>query len=273
MGVAYSVGEVDHLYTFFVQWSPEIYKKHPKPHYHRREKQQKCHRVVEKKKVAVVSKHLNNRVSTAAKNWEIITVKDAKRRLSLSSEDSELEDSEYVKEVDDGFPVLVVQSQLLHDHHTKTLAAHMPARTQGYSWQLVYSTAVHGSSLKTLYRKMAGLDSPVLLVIKDMHKKVFGAFSSDPFRVSKSCYGTGETFLFNFNPDFKVYRWSGKNTYFVSGDLESLQIGGGGGGFGLWLDADLYHGSSFSCPTFSSPSLSTHKDFIVQDVEVWTVQS
>lgn len=52
------------------------------------------------------------------------------------------------------------------------LAAHMPARTQGYPWQLVYSTAIHGSSLKTLYRNMAGLDSPVLLVIKDMHKKV-----------------------------------------------------------------------------------------------------
>lgn len=52
------------------------------------------------------------------------------------------------------------------------LAVHMPARTQGYPWQLVYSTAVHGSSLKTLYRNMAGLDSPVLLVIKDMHKKV-----------------------------------------------------------------------------------------------------
>lgn len=52
------------------------------------------------------------------------------------------------------------------------LAAHMPARTQCYPWQLVYSTAIHGSSLKTLYRNMAGLDSPVLLVIKDMHQKV-----------------------------------------------------------------------------------------------------
>lgn len=45
------------------------------------------------------------------------------------------------------------------------------------------------------------------------------------------------------------------------------------GGFGLWLDADLYHGSSFSCPTFHNKSLSTQEDFIVQDLEVWTVQN
>ncbi|XP_070691646.1 nuclear receptor coactivator 7 isoform X2 [Pempheris klunzingeri] len=204
---------------------------------------------------------------------EIITVKDSKHRLSVSSEDSEAEEPEYQEEVDDVLPVLDDQSQLLNDHHLKRLAAHMPARCQGYSWQLVYSTAIHGSSLKTLYRNMAGLDSPVLLVIKDMHKKVFGAFSSDPFKVSKYCYGTGETFLFSFNPDFKAYRWSGENSYFVSGNLESLQIGGGGGGFGLWLDADLYHGSSFSCPTFHNASLSSQQDFIVQDLEVWTVQN
>ncbi|XP_010752651.2 nuclear receptor coactivator 7 isoform X1 [Larimichthys crocea] len=273
MGVAYSVGEVDHLYTFFVQWSPEIYTKGNKKHrFLIREKLQKRYVVVEKNKVAVINKLLTNPASHTAKNWEIITVKDSKRRLSLcSSEDSEAEEPE--NEVDDSLPVLGDDSQLLDDYHLKRLAAHMPARTQGYPWQLVYSTAIHGSSLKTLYRNMAGLDSPVLLVIKDMHKKVFGAFSSDPFKVSKYCYGTGETFLFSFNPEFQAYKWSGENSYFVSGNLESLQIGGGGGGFALWLDADLYHGSSFSCPTFHNASLSTQEDFIVQDLEVWTVQN
>uniref|UniRef100_A0A3Q3BEW5 Nuclear receptor coactivator 7-like n=1 Tax=Kryptolebias marmoratus TaxID=37003 RepID=A0A3Q3BEW5_KRYMA len=191
---------------------------------------------------------------------QIITVQDSGRRSSLcSSVESEAEVSLYSS---------------FHQHRLHPqLAAHMPARTQGYPWNLVYSTSIHGSSLKTLYRNMAGLDSPVLLVIKDMHKQVFGAFSSDPFRVSKYCYGTGETFLFSFNPDFQSYTWSGENSYFMSGNWESLHIGGGGGGFALWLDADLYHGASFSCPTFHNAPLSTHEDFIVQDVEVWTVQN
>uniref|UniRef100_A0A3Q3BEY4 Nuclear receptor coactivator 7-like n=1 Tax=Kryptolebias marmoratus TaxID=37003 RepID=A0A3Q3BEY4_KRYMA len=125
---------------------------------------------------------------------QIITVKESKRRLSFcSSVESEAEENESLY-------------SSFHQHRLHPqLAAHMPARTQGYPWNLVYSTSIHGSSLKTLYRNMAGLDSPVLLVIKDMHKQVFGAFSSDPFRVSKYCYGTGETFLFSFNPDFQNY--------------------------------------------------------------------
>nr|XP_020452549.1 nuclear receptor coactivator 7 [Monopterus albus] len=203
---------------------------------------------------------------------KIITVKDFRYCPSLcNSEDSEAEEPEYQEEGDNDVLVLSDHSQLLEEHHLQQLATHMPARTQGYSWQLIYSTGVHGSSLKTLYRNMADLDSPVLLVIKDKHKKVFGAFSSDSFRVSKYCYGTGETFLFSFSPDFQAYRWSGQNTYFVNGNLESLQIGGGGGVFALWLDSDLYHGASFPCPTFNNAPLSTQEDFIVQDLEVWTV--
>ncbi|XP_062255775.1 nuclear receptor coactivator 7 isoform X2 [Platichthys flesus] len=204
---------------------------------------------------------------------EIIRMKDSRRRMSLcSSEDSEAEEPEQPEEVDDALLVLSKHSLLLDAHDLEQLAAQMPARTWGYPWQLAYSTAIHGSSLKTLYRNMAELDNPVLLIVRDMHKKVFGAFSTDPFRVSKHFYGTGETFLFSFNPDFQAYRWSGENSYFVNGKYDTLQIGGGGDGFALWLDADLNHGASFSCPTFHNPPLSTQEDFIVQDLEVWTVQ-
>ncbi|KAF7667788.1 hypothetical protein LDENG_00047280 [Lucifuga dentata] len=310
------VSRVDHLYTFFVQWSPDKCTKDNKKHsplcYLIKKTHQNQYLVVDKNKVAVIHNLLSNHVNPTAKKWEmwycrakslrekseamtllpdnikvlyfashcvepyvqIITVKDSKRRMSLcSSDDSEAEGSEGQEESEYIFPVLSDHSQVLDDQHLESLAPHMPAKTEGYPWQLVYSTAVHGSSLRTLYRNMAGMDSPVLLVIKDMHNKVFGAFSSDPFRVSNCCYGTGETFLFSFGPDFKAYKWSGENFYFVRGHLESLQIGAGGGGFGLWLDADLYRGSSYSCPTFQNVPLSTQQDFIVQYLEVWIIQN
>ena len=47
------------------------------------------------------------------------------------------------------------------------LCKELPPRTVSYTWQLKYSTSRHGSSLKSLYRKLSGTDSPVLIVIKD----------------------------------------------------------------------------------------------------------
>lgn len=54
--------------------------------------------------------------------FQIITVKDAKRRLSLSSEDSELEEPEYRKGVEDDLIVLDDHSQLLDDYHLKMVS-------------------------------------------------------------------------------------------------------------------------------------------------------
>lgn len=82
---------VDHLYTFFVQWSPEIYakgnKKHHKPHYLIREKHQKHYLVVEKNKVAVINKLLSNPVIPTATNWEVrVTVTKAPKCLAVIPE-------------------------------------------------------------------------------------------------------------------------------------------------------------------------------------------
>uniref|UniRef100_A0A3B1J1X4 Nuclear receptor coactivator 7a n=1 Tax=Astyanax mexicanus TaxID=7994 RepID=A0A3B1J1X4_ASTMX len=217
MGVAYSVG-VDHLYTFFVQWSPDLYTSSGR---------KQSFLVVNRQELAMIDSLLDQ---TGPNNWEIITVRKSA--------------------------------------HSRSLAGGLPARVQGTVWELVYSTAEHGTSLRTLYRKTAPIDRPVLLLIQDIHNQVFGAFSSDPFRVSNSCYGTGETFLFTFDPEFKTFCWSGENSYFVRGFLDSLQMGGGGP-FGLWLDADLCRGSTFSCNTFRNQPLSPQQDFTIRAVEVW----
>ena len=44
---------------------------------------------------------------------------------------------------------------------------HLPARAEGSLWHLYYSSSVHGYSLRTLFRLMTGLDSPILLVVMD----------------------------------------------------------------------------------------------------------
>ncbi|XP_061063638.1 nuclear receptor coactivator 7 isoform X2 [Eubalaena glacialis] len=243
---------VDHLYTFFVQWSPDVYGKDAK---------EQGFVVVEKEELNMIDNFFSE---PTTKSWEIITVEEAKRRKSTCSY--------YEDEDEAALPILQPRSALLENMHVEQLARRLPARVQGYPWRLVYSTLEHGTSLKTLYRKSASLDSPVLLVIKDMDNQVFGAYATHPFKFSDHYYGTGETFLYTFSPNFKVFKWSGENSYFINGDISSLELGGGGGRFGLWLDADLYHGRSNSCSTFNNDILSKKEDFIVQDIEVWTFE-
>ncbi|XP_075059119.1 nuclear receptor coactivator 7 isoform X2 [Mixophyes fleayi] len=245
---------VDHLYTFFVQWSPDVYGKDAK---------EQGFVVVEKDELTMIDNFFSE---PSTKSWEIITVEEAKRRKSTCSYEEEEEEEEALE---DFLPDLKQTSNLLEDMHIEKLAHRLPARVQGYPWHLVYSTRQHGTSLKTLYRNLASLDCPVLLVIKDMDSQVFGTYATHPFRLSDHYYGTGETFLFTFNPDFKAFKWSGENSYFINGDIGSLEVGGGGGRFGLWLDSDLYHGRSNSCSTFNNDILSKKEDFIVQDIEVW----
>ncbi|XP_067274407.1 nuclear receptor coactivator 7 isoform X2 [Pseudorasbora parva] len=242
---------VDHLYSFFIQWSPDAYGK---------DAQEQGFVVVEKDELTMIDNFFSDPVP---RSWEIITINEAMRRQSFSFEDEEHLDH---------LPVLLDPSALLEDTHIEKLSTRLPARVQGYPWRLVYSTVVHGTSLKTLYRNLMELDSPVLMVIKDMDNQIFGAFSTHPFRVSEHCYGTGETFLYSFCPEIKVYRWTGENSYFVKGNTDSLQIGGGGGRLGLWLDADLYHGTTSKCSTFNNLPLSSNQDFTIQNLEVWAFE-
>ncbi|XP_075681946.1 oxidation resistance protein 1 isoform X3 [Rhinoderma darwinii] len=274
----------DHLYSFFIQWSPSIYA-------------EEIGESLREPGFVVVKRNEDPESSEGSTNdsttrlWEVVSVAEYHRRIDAlnteelrtlcrrlkitTREDVNSKQTASIKtdlEPEAFRPNLSDPSQLLQVDQIEKLTKHLPPRTIGYPWTLVYSTEKHGMSLKTLYRTMLGLDTPVLLVIKDSDTQIFGALASEPFKVSDCFYGTGETFLFTFCPDFQVFKWTGDNMFFIKGDMDSLAFGGGGGEFALWLDGDLYHGRSHSCKTFGNSTLSKKEDFIIQDIEIWAFE-
>ncbi|XP_072250980.1 oxidation resistance protein 1a isoform X4 [Leuresthes tenuis] len=275
----------EHLYVFFMQWSPDMYGEGV-----RGMGQEPGFMVVKKNEVSETAED-EPITDLNVKEWEVVSLTEYHRRIdALNSEDLrslckrlQITTKEEVNskhgtsikaelEPETFKPNLREPSDLLEADQIEKLAKNLPPRTIGYPWTLAFGTSKHGMSIKTLYRAMQGQDTPVLLVIKDSDGQVFGALASEPFKVSDGFYGTGETFLFTFNPEFEVYKWTGDNMFFIKGDMDSLAFGGGSGEFGLWLDGDLYHGRSHSCKTFGNPMLSKKEDFFVQDIEIWAFE-
>ncbi|XP_011912725.1 PREDICTED: oxidation resistance protein 1 isoform X4 [Cercocebus atys] len=247
----------DHLYAFFIQWSPEIYAEDTGEY-----AREPGFIVVKKIEESETIEDSSNQA--AAREWEITTREDINSK-EVAPVKADLESESFRPNLSD-------PSELLLPDQIEKLTKHLPPRTIGYPWTLVYGTGKHGTSLKTLYRTMTGLDTPVLMVIKDSDGQVFGALASEPFKVSDGFYGTGETFVFTFCPEFEVFKWTGDNMFFIKGDMDSLAFGGGGGEFALWLDGDLYHGRSHSCKTFGNRTLSKKEDFFIQDIEIWAFE-
>ncbi|XP_063206147.1 TLD domain-containing protein 2 isoform X2 [Chroicocephalus ridibundus] len=133
--------------------------------------------------------------------------------------------------------VLSTPSSILRDEEIQELGPHLPPRATQQPWRLLYCTGRDGFSLRSLYRRGGPPGSPALLLIRDTEAQVF--------------------------------RWTGRNNFFMKGDVDLLMVGGGSGRFGLWLDGDLHHGGSHPCETFDNETLSPREEFCVQDLEVW----
>ncbi|XP_069963631.1 nuclear receptor coactivator 7 isoform X15 [Bactrocera oleae] len=191
--------------------------------------------------------------------------------LSMSTDDYRKASLFATGSFDLDFPIpdLIGTTEILTEEHREKLCGHLPARAEGYSWSLIFSTSQHGFSLNSLYRKMQKLESPILIVIQDTENNVFGALTSCSLHVSDHFYGTGESLLYKFNPSFKVFHWTGENLYFIKGNMESLSIGAGDGRFGLWLDGDLNQGRSQSCSTYGNEPLAPQEDFVIKTLECW----
>lgn len=168
-------------------------------------------------------------------------------------------------------PGLNKPSILLKEIHLKALMAVIPKRMRQANWQLLYSTARHGYSLKSLYRRASGF-APTILVIKDPEDHIFGSYCSEPWKVAPRFFGTGESFVFKLEPQMVYYPWKrvhkGRNDYFMYGSQDSMGVGGTGH-FALWLDGELLYGHSGVCDTFGSPCLASKDEFKIIALELW----
>lgn len=113
--------------------------------------------------------------------------------------------------------MLLFSSQLFQD---------IPVRLKGCQWRLIYSTMEHGISMNTLFRKSEKF-GPNILVIQTMDGAYFGAFATETWAIHPKYFGSGESFLFTFYPEYKAYRWSGTNEYFLLAKPGALAVGGG----------------------------------------------
>lgn len=146
----------------------------------------------------------------------------------------------------------------------------VPIRFHESSLNLVYSTDLHGMSLRTLFSKTKNT-SPTIIAIRDTENRVFGCYATQAWRASATrYYGTGESFVFGSYTKLrsggdgkskrramKVYKWSRSNSLFQFTSSSFLAMGGGTGShFALWVDEDLFMGTTSTCSTFTNPPLT-----------------
>lgn len=69
---------------------------------------------------------------------------------------------------------------------------------------------------------------------------------------------------------FQKYTWTGKNDFFVRGEMDSISIGCSQGHSALHLDDVLLHGRTDACDTFDNEPLCESRDFVVSNLEIWS---
>lgn len=196
---------------------------------------------------------------------------------------------------------------VLSERVSSLLRPHLPPLSRlPRTWNLLYSLDQHGISLNTLYTQceapektrkpnqsyigMAGsifiiqdADASSSFIDGHEEKSVFGAFIAEGIgRKTKGFYGGGDSFLFSYSPiedKMKVFKPTGRNSYFVICDQDYVGFGGGGTGYGIWVDSGLLDGSSARSVTFGNdvlcsagrPGAGGEVDFELVGLEVWGI--
>jgi len=141
------------------------------------------------------------------------------------------------------------------------------------TWKLLYSMDQHGATLSTVFNRIRG-QGPCIMALKSSDGEIFGAFLSEAFDPSKQrFYGTPECFLWKADQyQFKKFKATNLNQYFIFADVDFIAMGGSNGKFGFFLDEDIRYGYSTSCDTFENELLTNKSKFECYGCEFWGLE-
>ncbi|GFN73983.1 hypothetical protein PoB_000048900 [Plakobranchus ocellatus] len=178
--------------------------------------------------------------------------------------------------------LLNTKTKILSPEMLHTLWGWIPIRLTLKKLELLFSSNVDGTTLRTLYMRTQHAPQ-TLLIIKATDGSIFGAYCSAAWsiRLEKniphmSFFGTGETFVFTLYPDLKKFPWIGTlgspsqstSDHFMAGN-DDMMIIGSGNGEAIYLDSMMNHCRSTHCDTFDNEPLCQSQDFSCQVVEVF----
>lgn len=207
----------------------------------------------------------NNKSSPRFENGE-----PGSGRSTCSSTDV-FEDAADSYSFEETMPNLTVESLFISPDLYEFFDSSLPNIVKGCRWILLYSSARHGISLRTLIRKSAGLSGPCLLITGDKQGAVFGGLLECPLKptAKRKYQGTNQTFVFTtIYGEPRLFRPTGANRYFYL-CLNDLIALGGGANFALCLNEDLLSGTSGPCETFGNLCLAHDQEFELKNVELW----
>ncbi len=160
---------------------------------------------------------------------------------------------------------------VLTHSNLRLLQSALPRRCEGSTWRCVFHTHADGYSLQTLYRK-AGQHADTMMVVMSKTGHTMAAFCSRPWRPQRHFFGTGETTVLSLHPHPGKYSWTQSNKLFQLAKPQALALGGGEGGFALYLNDTLQRGTSSACGTFgNTASLLGEEQCEIVCVELWAL--
>lgn len=145
-------------------------------------------------------------------------------------------------------------------------------------WVLRYTPKAHGVSLATMFRNLAERTKTVV-IIQDTEDYLFGGFATSAWEPCSRFYGSGEAFVFSFgkvkddaSPQVQFFPWSSVNECCMYADQQMFGMGGGEGRHAFLIQSDLLQGHSSPTPTFRNTILAANEEFVVRDIEVWSLE-